>query len=153
MANGEVRLVSKFGSSTTYQWNFGDGSIGSGPDPYHTYKNNGNYTVTLTATGPGGQSTSYKTVQINNISTTGQGIIYLTRNGLGTVDVYIGGSYEGRITVYYSSSTPDCGDNGNVTINKTAGVYNVTAKAVNGSAQWGGTITISNGKCSKLGLN
>jgi len=35
------------GKPLTYQWDFGDGSAGSGSNPVHTYANSGVYTVTL----------------------------------------------------------------------------------------------------------
>jgi gliding motility-associated-like protein len=41
---------------TSYQWNFGDGGISNQTDPTYTYYNPGTYTVSLTATGPGGTS-------------------------------------------------------------------------------------------------
>lgn len=36
-------------NATSYLWNFGDGTIGTGVNPVHTYTSNGVYTVTLTA--------------------------------------------------------------------------------------------------------
>ncbi len=39
----------------SYFWEFGDGNVSSEMNPTHTYYSNGNYTVKLTATGPGGQ--------------------------------------------------------------------------------------------------
>lgn len=46
------------GSQTlTYQWNFGDGSEGSGMNPEHTYTESGYFGVTLTATNEFGCST------------------------------------------------------------------------------------------------
>ena len=35
---------------TSWSWNFGDGSISNEKDPNHTYRNKGQYLVTLTAT-------------------------------------------------------------------------------------------------------
>lgn len=38
------------GSNVTYQWNFGDGNLGSGANPTHTYTTTGNYNAIVTAT-------------------------------------------------------------------------------------------------------
>jgi PKD repeat protein len=38
------------GQSLTYTWNFGDGTVGSGPKPTHAYTNAGSYTATLWVT-------------------------------------------------------------------------------------------------------
>jgi PKD repeat protein len=42
------------GQATVWQWDFGDGQTGSGRNPVHTYDAPGQYTVTLTVTGPAG---------------------------------------------------------------------------------------------------
>lgn len=42
------------GSVTSWQWNFGDGGSSTQPDPTHTYMSVGDYTVSLSASGPGG---------------------------------------------------------------------------------------------------
>ena len=41
-----------------YSWDFGDGTIGTGPAPVHTYTEPGSYSPTLTVTGPGGTSST-----------------------------------------------------------------------------------------------
>ena len=38
------------GTIVSYAWDFGDGSTGTGPNPTHTYQENGIFTVTLTVT-------------------------------------------------------------------------------------------------------
>jgi PKD repeat protein len=48
-------------SPTTWSWTFGDGGTSTVKNPVHTYRTNGTYEVTLTATGAGGASTMTKT--------------------------------------------------------------------------------------------
>ena len=45
-----------------YQWNFGDGSTGSGEFPQHHYSTAGTYTASLTVTGAGGSATGTTTI-------------------------------------------------------------------------------------------
>lgn len=45
------------GQITNRQWHFGDGNTDAGRNPVHTYGAPGNYSVTLTVTGPGGSNT------------------------------------------------------------------------------------------------
>jgi len=49
------------GSIVSYQWNFGDGSTGTGATPSRAYSTAGNYTVTLTVTDNQGASHSAST--------------------------------------------------------------------------------------------
>ena len=49
------------GTTTSYQWDFGDGSTSTVAYPTHTYTKAGTYTVKLTATGPAGSNTKTKT--------------------------------------------------------------------------------------------
>jgi PKD repeat protein len=48
-------------SPTSWSWTFGDGGTSTVKNPVHTYRINGTYEVTLTATGAGGASTMTKT--------------------------------------------------------------------------------------------
>ena len=51
-----------------YEWDFGDLSNGTGPDPSHAYGDNGVYTVTLTVTDDdGGVSSDTLVVTVNNV--------------------------------------------------------------------------------------
>lgn len=52
------------GNPTAWQWDFGDGDGTDRQHPKHTYAEAGTYTVSLTVTAPGGQSTKRKFVTV-----------------------------------------------------------------------------------------
>ena len=55
------------GDTLTYTWNFGDGSMGSGATPSHTYTAPGQYTATLTVTDAfGNDSTASQTIFVGD---------------------------------------------------------------------------------------
>ncbi len=63
--SGKDPLTVKFTDASTnavtsWLWNFGDKTTGTGQNPSHTYNKAGNYTVKLTVTGPGGTKTATK---------------------------------------------------------------------------------------------
>ena len=65
-ASGPAPLPVQFtdtstGSVTGWSWDFGDGSTSTAQYPGHTYSSPGTYTVSLTATGPGGSNTNAQT--------------------------------------------------------------------------------------------
>ncbi len=77
--SGEAPLMVAFSNTSSgmvdqYDWDFGDGGTSQEVNPEHTYVSVGNYTVSLTATGPGGVDTETKVdyilipVGINNES-------------------------------------------------------------------------------------
>ena len=49
------------GSITSYAWTFGDGTTSTAANPVKAYSAAGNYTVSLTVTGPGGSNTQTRT--------------------------------------------------------------------------------------------
>ncbi|MGH2497254.1 MAG: M28 family peptidase [Ktedonobacteraceae bacterium] len=51
-------------NTLTYDWDFGDGASASGVAVEHTYKNVGNYTLTLTVASPGGKRIISKTINV-----------------------------------------------------------------------------------------
>lgn len=56
------------GDPLTYEWDFGDGSFGSGPEPSHVYPDNGTFQVLLTATdGEGLSATASCRTEIRNM--------------------------------------------------------------------------------------
>ena len=48
------------GEIDNYEWNFGDGNTSTYENPFHIYTSSGFYTVSLTATGPGGSNIEIK---------------------------------------------------------------------------------------------
>jgi len=71
------------GSSLTYAWDFGDGTLGSGQQPTHTYGHAGSYTVSLTVTDNAG-ATGTDSKAINPMSLSARGY---KLNGLQKVDL------------------------------------------------------------------
>lgn len=60
--------------ATSYSWNFGDGSSSTATAPQHTYAQNGNYTVILTATNACGTSVKEFTVGVVSVEANLSGI-------------------------------------------------------------------------------
>lgn len=65
------------GNVTAWSWDFGDGATSTEQSPFHTYVTPGSYTVSLTATGPGGSNTETK----ENFITAGQPLTSDNYNG------------------------------------------------------------------------
>lgn len=68
--SGFVPLTVEFSNNSTgsvsgYSWSFGDGGTSTATQPTHTYTSTGNYTVSLTASGPGGSDTFTRTSYIS----------------------------------------------------------------------------------------
>jgi PKD repeat protein len=80
---------------TSYSWNFGDGSTGSGATPSHVYSAPGTYAVSLTVTGRSGLTGSVthnlsvaKASTITKVKTKKRGrVLVITVNGAGTISV------------------------------------------------------------------
>lgn len=53
--------------ATSYLWDFGDGQAATTENPTHEYTSSGSFTVTLTATGPGGTDSTTDTVTANGL--------------------------------------------------------------------------------------
>lgn len=60
----DVTFTNSSKDASTYSWTFGDGSNSTEANPAHTYAANGDYDVTLTATGDGGENAMTQAVTI-----------------------------------------------------------------------------------------
>lgn len=95
--SGDAPLLVDFtdlssGTVTSWSWTFGDGGSSTAQHPSHTYTSAGTYTVSLTATGPGGSDGETKTNYITVTDPPAGGALYYMSflsntsvPGLGTV--------------------------------------------------------------------
>lgn len=83
---------------------------------------------------------------------TGQGIFWTDADyGVGKISVYVEETYEGQITGFYSTGTPDCGSEYCVTIERSPGTYSFRAVSDN-ETEWNSSITITSGGCKTMRL-
>jgi PKD repeat protein len=87
------------GDVSAWSWDFGDGTQSTDQNPVHTYATYGVYTVSLTATGPGGDNTNTKTDYITVVAIppvadfeatpiTGNAPLFVSFNSLSTGEIY-----------------------------------------------------------------
>jgi PKD repeat protein len=107
--SGQAPLTVQFadastGGPTAWDWSFGDGSADStAQNPSHTYGNAGNFTVTLTVTGNGGQTSSTsQAITVTNASSSGQPFLTITAT---TPDAYASGEVPGVVTFHRTGDT------------------------------------------------
>ena len=79
-APSTIQFTSSVTNTTSYAWNFGDGSSSNVENPSHTYTAAGDYNVSLTVTGEGGTAKATNTVSISTppIVYTKVGIVKMT---------------------------------------------------------------------------
>ena len=150
--NGTVNFFNTSLNADTYEWDFNTGDNSTSKSPSYTFANNKDYVVTLTARGKAGQNSKSKTIRITTKPTTGKYAFFTNWANSGFVDIYVNGVYEGRLTKYFLSGSPTCGDDGTVTVTRMGGTYLFTAKSTNGTT-WNTIITIVNGGCGTTKLS
>jgi len=88
------------GTIVSYSWDFGDGSVGTGPTPNHTYVTQGTYNVTLQVADDTGATDSAMTTATVVPVATGNADVFLIRLRIpDELEVDIGESESKRITV------------------------------------------------------
>jgi len=124
-----------YGTITSWQWDFGDGTTSIAQNPVHSYSATGNYTVSLTVTDEFGNDTETKT-----------NYIVISAHGTGYEYGYSMGGYNGsanlstidRITFPFDSGTAAHVGNLSGSRNKLTGCnssnYGYTMSGWNGSA-------------------
>ena len=72
----------------------------------------------------------------------------------GNMELYFDGMYVGKFTSYFADGTPNCGQQGTLTVTYKPGTYSFRAVSEGGwsTKTWEGTVTISAGGCSLQGL-
>lgn len=73
----------------------------------------------------------------------------------GNMELYFDGMYVGKFTSYFDEGTPNCGQNGTITLTYKPGTYNFRAVSTGGwsTKTWEGTVTIYAGGCQLQGLS
>ena len=153
---GQASFTNLSQNATSYIWDFGDGrgDIIKNPGIYQ-FEKNGQFSVTLTASGEGGSDVISKSIAIDNVQ--GSLIVYKSgRTNTKNISVYVDNVFIGTVTgnLYYQSA-PDCGASASATTQLSEGTHSVYGVEVSGSSpiKWNSTIKVIGGSCAKLGLN
>lgn len=109
-------------NATTYEWNFGDGNTSNEKNPKHTYTQEGEYTLTLMASGDGGDVEKELTIDIKKQTVIGYWVLVEATfdgtalvNTSGFFDVtdaenysaeFIAGDNKGKATAKYTKFSP-----------------------------------------------
>ena len=146
-APATVQFTNNSTNSTTYSWDFGDGSISTDANPSHNYSVGGVFSVKLTATGAGGTNSVTKNVTL--ISAAPPSVNFSLT----------GDSKEANDTVTFNNSTSnatsyswDFGDGATSTTSNPVHVYSsggtytvtLTATGAGGNGTKSSTVTVFN---------
>lgn len=134
------------GDFTNSLWNFGDGGTSSLTNPSHTYSVGGTYTVSLTASGPGGSDVETKVSYITVYTPVSANFTFNPSSGVAPLSVNFTNSSSGDFT----NLSWNFGDGGSSTVANpahtfaTKGTYLVTLTATGpgGTSQHSETITV-----------
>ncbi len=122
-------------NATSYSWDFGDGTSSTETNPVHTYPDDGQYTVILTATNDCGSETSQQIITTS--SAPGAAFTSSGTSGCAPFTVnFTDGSTSNTTSWSWSfpGGTPSSSTDQNPTVTyATAGVYTVTLVASNGT--------------------
>jgi hypothetical protein len=74
----EVTFTARGGNFSSYSWDFGDGSTGTGQTPRHRYMSAGTFSVSVTATGGAGMRTATTSIVVRSLTGTWDGVTLAT---------------------------------------------------------------------------
>ncbi|MCB9451774.1 MAG: PKD domain-containing protein [Anaerolineaceae bacterium] len=102
---GQTPLVVHFlnqssGNITSYSWNFGDGGSSPEPNPTHTFRNPGLFTVTLTVAGPGGSSNVSRQINVQSTAAPVAGFTQDKTSGPSPLAIQFTDQSTGQIDTY-----------------------------------------------------
>jgi len=107
------------GSYSNLSWNFGDGGTSAATNPTHNYTSGGVFTVSLTASGPGGTDTETKNAFITVYSPVVASFTSTPTSGIMPLTV----SFSNTSTGSYTNLNWDFGDGGTSTASNPTHVY------------------------------
>ncbi|MDZ4671262.1 MAG: PKD domain-containing protein, partial [Phototrophicales bacterium] len=144
-----INLSSPTNVITGFTWNFGDGTTSTEISPIKTFNNPGQYTVTLTATGPGGSSNVSRQITVQSANPPVAGFTTDKTTGSAPLIVqFTNASTGGQITNYlwnFSDGTTSVDQNPSHQFTNV-GTYNVilTVTGPGGSSNVSRQITVGN---------
>ncbi|MCP4344248.1 MAG: PKD domain-containing protein, partial [Desulfobacterales bacterium] len=112
------------GEITEWHWDFGDGKTADSAEPVHAYESPGNYTVSLTISGPAGSETETKQDLVSVIERTLSGQVTAEDTGEGLEDCWVE-VWSGDLFINGAVTDPD----GNYTITGLSDIDNLTVVA------------------------
>ncbi len=125
------------GDAITYEWDFGDGSTGTGVEPSHTYADNGTYVVSLTVTDARGvtSAAAVTTAVIGNVapklaSFSGTSDPIALVNGQATASFTALFADAGAADIHNGSISCDGGTGGTASVEETGGSGEITGVCV-----------------------
>ena len=123
----EVDFTNTTVEGTTYLWDFGDGNTSTEESPSHTYADEGEYEVVLTATNECGSTASSETLTVNALPTAG--IDSETQSGCGPLSVQFNDASSSNVIAWswtFEGGNPATSTDPNPLVEyASAGSYNV----------------------------